>query len=129
MRNIFLITILTPAITLAQLGGRSGSGSTSVASQLPLSGRTAETGSAATAQTPIPGATTSVNTINNTVQVSGPYAGSSPSTLKMAFTGKLSLREAVERGLDYNLGTIGRPQPCGRRADKRRFRAAIFCRI
>jgi outer membrane protein TolC len=107
MRNIFLITILTPAITLAQLGGRSGSGSTSVASQLPLSGRTAETGSAATAQTPIPGATTSVNTINNTVQVSGPYAGSSPSILKKAFAGKLSLREAMERGLGYNLGTIG----------------------
>jgi len=107
MRNILFITILAPVMALAQLGSRSSSGSTSVASQLPLSGRTAETGSAAAAQTPIPGATTSVNTINTTVQVSGPYAGSSPSTTKRPFTGKLSFREAIQRALEFNLGSIG----------------------
>ncbi len=107
MRSIFLIMVLTPAMALAQLGARSSSSSTSVATQLPLSGRTAETGSAAAAQTPIPGATTSVNTINTTVQVSGPYAGSAPSLLKKPFSGRLSFREAIQRGLEYNLGTIG----------------------
>jgi len=107
MRNILFITILAPVMALAQLGSRSSSGSTSVASQLPLSGRTAETGSAAAAQTPIPGATTSVNTINTTVQVSGPYAGSSPSTRKRPFTGRLSFREAIQRALEFNLGSIG----------------------
>jgi outer membrane protein TolC len=107
MRTILLITALAPGIALAQLGSRSSSGSTSVASQLPLSGRTAETGSATAAQTPIPGATTSVNAINTTVQVSGPYAGSSPSTLKRPFNGKLSFREAIQRALEFNLGSIG----------------------
>ncbi len=107
MRNIFLVMVVTPAMALAQLGARSSSSSTSVATQLPLSGRTAETGSATTAQTPIPGATTSVNTINTTVQVSGPYAGAAPSILKQPFGGKLSFREAIQRALEYNLGTIG----------------------
>jgi outer membrane protein TolC len=99
--------VLTPAMALAQLGARASSSSTSVATQLPLSGRTAETGSAAAAQTPIPGATTSVNTINTTVQVSGPYAGSAPRVRQQPFSGKLSFREAMQRGLEYNLGTVG----------------------
>jgi outer membrane protein TolC len=94
-------------MVLAQLGARSSSSSTSVASQLPLSGKTAETGSVGTTQTPIPGATTSVNTINTTVAVSGPYAGSAPSTLKKPFSGKLSFIEAIQRGLEYNLGATG----------------------
>ncbi len=53
----------------------------------------------------MPGTTTSVNTINPTVQVQGPYAGSAEG--KTPFSGKLSLREAVERGLQYNLGAVG----------------------
>jgi outer membrane protein TolC len=52
----------------------------------------------------VPGTTTSVNTINPSVQVQGPYAGS---IAGRPFSGKLSLREAVERGLQYNLGAIG----------------------
>ena len=107
MRNILLMLVVTPVMALAQVGARTASGSTSVATQLPLSGRTAETGSAAAVETPIPGATTSVNTINTTVQVSGPYAGSAPSVRQQPFNGKLSFREAIQRGLEYNLGTIG----------------------
>jgi outer membrane protein TolC len=107
MRNIFLILAVAPTMALAQLGTRSTSASTPVVTQIPLSGRTAATGSAATTQTPIPGATTSVNTINTTVQVSGPFAGSAPTILKEQFSGNLSFREAIQRGLEYNLGTIG----------------------
>lgn len=77
-----------------------------IANQLPLSGQTAN-GSVTAAQSPVPGTTTSVNTINPTLQVSGPYAGSTSSTAKLPFSGKLSLREAVQRGLEYNLGAIG----------------------
>src|SRR6266496_1365196 len=50
--------------------------------QLPLSGRSGQSGTVTATQTPIPGTTTSVNTINPTVQVQGPYAGSSPSTIR-----------------------------------------------
>jgi outer membrane protein TolC len=39
--------------------------------------------------------------------VQGPYAGSASSISKSPFSGKLSLRDAVERGLAYNLGSVG----------------------
>ncbi|MFN7995511.1 MAG: TolC family protein [Bryobacteraceae bacterium] len=75
----------------------------STAIQLPLSGRGGQSGSVNTAQSPVPGTTTSVNTINPTIQVQGPYAGSAPAQ----FSGKLSLREAIDRALRYNLGAVG----------------------
>jgi outer membrane protein TolC len=59
------------------------------------------------AESPIPGTTTSVNTLNPMVQVQGTYSGSADSTAKLPFSGKLSLREAVQRGIEYNLGAVG----------------------
>lgn len=76
---------------------------------LPLSGRGGQGGSVNTVQTPVPGVTSSVNTLNTSVQVQGPYAGSKSGAAK-PFSGKLSLREAVERALAYNLGTEGLTQ-------------------
>jgi outer membrane protein TolC len=73
---------------------------------LPLSGRSGQNGSATAIEAPIAGTTNSVTTINPSVQVQGPYTGSSPSTAKQPFTGRLSLREAVDRGLSYNLGAM-----------------------
>jgi outer membrane protein TolC len=58
-------------------------------------------------QTAIPGTTTSVNTLNPAIQVQGPYTGSANSTNKLPFSGKLSLREAIQRGIAYNLGSVG----------------------
>jgi outer membrane protein TolC len=55
---------------------------------------------------PTPGTTTSVNTINPAVQVQGPYTGSVQAKATVLTTGKLSFREAIQRGLDYNLGAI-----------------------
>ena len=77
--------------------------------QLPVSGRGGQGGSVNTVQTPVPGVTSSVNTLNTSVQVQGPYAGSVAGTAK-PFSGKLSLREAVGRALEYNLGTEGLTQ-------------------
>ena len=79
------------------------------AAQLPLSGRGGQGGSVNSVETPVPGVTSSVNTLNTSVQVQGPYAGSVAGTAK-PFSGKLSLREAVSRGLEYNLGTEGLTQ-------------------
>ena len=73
---------------------------------LPLSGR-GQNGSVVAVEAPIAGTTTSVNTINPTVQVQGPYSGAARSTAKLPFSGKLSLREAIQRGLDFNLGAVG----------------------
>src|SRR5215469_1629623 len=74
---------------------------------LPLSGRPAGNGAVSPTQTAIPGTTTSVNTLNPAIQVQGPYAGSANGAEKLPFSGKLSLREAIQRGIAYNLGAIG----------------------
>jgi hypothetical protein len=87
----------------AQLGAPSGGG-TSQANPLPLSGRGAQSGSVQTTESSVPGTTTSVNTINPAIQVTGNYGGSASSAVKRPFSGKLGLREAIERGLEYNLG-------------------------
>jgi len=77
----------------------------SLATPLPLYGHNGQNGSVTAIEAPIAGTTNSVTTINPSVQVQGPYAGSS--TSKAAFSGKLSLRDAIQRGLGYNLGASG----------------------
>jgi outer membrane protein TolC len=105
MLAIALATVAPRAC--AQIGPASSGGAQPVANQLPLSGRTGQSGAVAAAEQPVPGTTTSVNTLNPVVQESGPYAGSASSIAKMPFSGKLSLREAIARGLAYNLGAVG----------------------
>ncbi|HEX3744812.1 MAG TPA: TolC family protein [Bryobacteraceae bacterium] len=74
---------------------------------LPASGRNNQGGSVNSAEQSVPGITTSVNTLNPSVSISGPYTGSRRSTTAMPFSGKLSLEEALKRGLAYNLGSVG----------------------
>jgi outer membrane protein TolC len=80
------------------------------ANSLPLSGRTETSGGVIATQTAVPGTTTSVNTLNPTVQVSGAFVGSASSITARPFSGKLSLQEAVERAVEYNLGAVGMAQ-------------------
>lgn len=82
----------------------------SSANPLPLSGRSAASGGVVATQTAVPGTTTSVNTLNPTVQVAGAFSGSANSTSARPFSGKLSLQEAVDRAVEYNLGTVGMAQ-------------------
>lgn len=103
--------LLAAARAFAQIPGQAATQSQPTsAAQLPLSGRTVESGSATAGETPVPGTTTSVNTLNSTLQVQGPFTGSASSIAARPFTGKLSFREAIERGLDYNLGPVGLAQ-------------------
>src|ERR1700748_1380639 len=90
-----------------QLGAPPTSSTRTLANQGSLSGRTGQSGSVTATQAPVAGTTTSVNTINPSIQAQGPYSGSARSTAKMPFAGKLSLRDAIARGLEYNLGTVG----------------------
>jgi outer membrane protein TolC len=94
----------------AQLGAGGASSQGAQAAQLPLSGRAGQNGSVNSAETPVPGTISSVNTLNPTVQVQGPFAGSANSTAAMPFSGHLSFREAIQRGLAYNLGAMGLAQ-------------------
>lgn len=80
------------------------------ATPLPLSGRSTQGGGVAATQSPVPSTTTSVNTLNPTVSVQGAYTGSAQSNVQMPFSGKLSLADAVERGIRYNLGAVGMAQ-------------------
>jgi outer membrane protein TolC len=107
MYRVGVAALLAPVMLLGQLPGGAPAGATSTAGQLPLSGRAGQSGSVVAAQSPVPGTTTSVNTLNTTVQVTGPYAGSSSSVARMPFSGKLSLKEAIQRGISYNLGAVG----------------------
>jgi outer membrane protein TolC len=90
-----------------QFGAPAGQTTGTVANQVPLSGRTGEGGGVTATQAPVAGTTNSVNTINPSIQTQGPYSGSATSTTKMPFSGKLSLRDAIARGLQYNLGSVG----------------------
>jgi outer membrane protein TolC len=81
------------------------------ATQAPLSGRAGQPGGVAATQTPLPGGgAQTVNTVNSTVQVQGAYQGSVPSAAIPAGPLPLSLDDAVRRGLEYNLGTVGYTQ-------------------
>jgi outer membrane protein TolC len=80
------------------------------ATQLPLSGRSSQSGSVIATQSSTSGVASTVNTLNPTVQAEGAYAGSISGFSRTPFSGKLSLQDAIRRGLDYNLGTVGLTQ-------------------
>ena len=107
--TIFRMTVLAAILCLGILfiSSRPAQSQTPQATPLPLSGRSGQSGSVTAVESPIAGTTTSVDTINPTVQTQEPYTGSASSTAKLPFSGKLSLREAIARGLNYNLGTVG----------------------
>jgi outer membrane protein TolC len=107
---ILLVAPLLFSAAAAAQGAPPAQQQGSQGAQLPLSGRTSQSGSVKETQAPVPGTTTSVDTINPSVQVQGPFAGSTSSTSKSPFTGMLSLHEAIQRGLEYNLGTVGMAQ-------------------
>src|SRR5262249_13545679 len=94
----------------ALVGAVTGPAEGAQANQLPLSGRSGQVGSVTATQLPVPGTTTSVNTINPTVQVLGPYRGSAQGLANALRSGMLSFREAIKRGLEYNLGIVSERQ-------------------
>jgi outer membrane protein TolC len=90
-------------------------------------GLAAQQGSVATTQLPVPGTTTSINTLNPSVTVQGPYGGSASSIEAMPFSGRLSLADALRRGLAYNLGVIdATTTTSGADADARLARSALL---
>ena len=106
-RVVFLTLLAAAGSAFAQAPPGGGSSSAVV---LPASGRNNQDGSVGAVEQPVPGTTSSVNTLNPSVQISGPYGGSIRSTTAMPFSGKLSLQEALERGLAFNLGAAGLAQ-------------------
>jgi outer membrane protein TolC len=103
-------TALFTTGAFAQFGAPAATSQPRTSVQLPLSGRTSQNGSVTTTESAVPGTTTSVNTVNPVVQVQGPFSGSARSTAALPFSGSLSLRDAIQRGLQYNLGPVGLAQ-------------------
>lgn len=95
------IALSIAAAASAQGGGQSGTPTLLV----PLTGRTTQGGAVAITQTPSPSGT-SVGTINSTMQVQGAFVGSTRSPAPPPLAGALSLRDAIARGLEYNLGAF-----------------------
>lgn len=106
---VILLLLFAPGIFAQITPGTTQSQPTQPA-QLPLSGRNPQSGTVTATQTAIPGTTNSINTINPTVQVQGPFAGSTSSVARLPFSGRLSLREAVDRAIEFNLGAVGLTQ-------------------
>ncbi len=104
---VYTCALMAASSAFGQFGAPAGQTVGTVANQVPLSGRTGEGGGVIATQSPVAGTTNSVNTINPSIQAQGPYTGSATSTTKMPFSGKLSLRDAIARGLQYNLGSVG----------------------
>jgi len=102
---IALLACTGPAQALAQGPSQPALSQHAQAAPLPLSGRAGNSGSVTAIEAPIAGTTNSVTTINPSVQVQGPYTGSASSTARLPFAGELSLRDAIQRGLNFNLGT------------------------
>jgi outer membrane protein TolC len=109
-RIVLVLFLLFAPASFAQTPSSGTQTPPAQAAQLPLSGRNPQGGSVTATQTAIPGTTNSINTINPTVQVQGPFAGSTSSVTKLPFSGRLSLREAVDRALEFNLGAVGLSQ-------------------
>ena len=108
---LFAAALIFAAPAFAQFGPPSGQNQGTQATQLPLSGRTSQSsGSVKTSEAPSPSTTATVNTLNPNLQVQGNYAGSTLGVAKMPFNGKLGLRDAILRGLSYNLGETGATQ-------------------
>jgi outer membrane protein TolC len=109
MSRLFIATFLVLAGVsprlFAQMGATSsGAAGTSRATPLPPSGRSGPAGSVVTQQTANP--SSGIATVNSSVQVSGDFAGSVPAGQMPASAVKLTLAEAVQRGLKANLGTV-----------------------
>jgi outer membrane protein TolC len=80
---------------------------TTRAQQVPLSGRESQqSGNVGVQQSTNGGASSSVDVSTANVQVQGAYGGSVPATTAPAGT-SITLEQAIQMGLRYNLGTVG----------------------
>src|ERR1700683_2751540 len=81
--------------------------SSSTPIHLPASGRGLQPGSVGTTQSTVnAGGQNSVNLIDSSVNIQGTYQGSIPTGTATNTAIGLSLHEAVQRALNYNLGVV-----------------------
>jgi outer membrane protein TolC len=101
MKRFFYSTALLANFAPWMLAQGGASVQQTRAQQLPLSGR--QSGSVNVQQSTTDGGSSSVNTSVTNVQVQGSYTGSVPGT---EAGGAMTLEQAIQMGLRYNLGTV-----------------------
>src|SRR5215470_9903370 len=102
--------LVLPAVAGGQLSQSPATTERARPSQLPLSGST-QTGSVTTGQATVPSSSReSVSTLNSSIQIQGPFQGSTPVGVVTTEPLPLSLDDAIRRGLAYNVGVIGAEQ-------------------
>jgi outer membrane protein TolC len=99
------VAVCLPVVGAAQ-SSSSGSGQSPQAQQVPLSGRAQGGGSVSAQQTASGSASSSVDTVNTTIQVQGPYQGSIAGAVPGDGPIRMTFPEALQRGLQYNLGGL-----------------------
>src|SRR5262245_53877968 len=120
--RLILLSVSTLLFTIRAAGQTAQLPERSRPDEFPISGRI-PSGSVTSGQAtaPVTG-TGSVNTLNNSIQIQGPFQGSIPSGTLTKEPLPLSLEEAIRRGVAYNLGMIGAAQT-EREARSHRLRA------
>src|SRR5262245_4912249 len=120
--RLILLSVSTLLFTTRAAGQTAQLPERSRPSEFPISGRI-PSGSVTSGQAtaPVTGSG-SVNTLNNSIQIQGPFQGSIPTGTLTKEPLALSLEEAIRRGLPYNLGMVGATQT-EREARSQRLRA------
>jgi len=102
---LVLSLVLTGGFVCRESAAQQGAPSTPKALQVPLA-QNAGSVNAQQSTAGSAGSTSSVNTINSTIQVSGNYQGSVPDPKAPQGSLTLTIAEAIGRGLQFNLGGI-----------------------
>ena len=105
--RFFVWVVALSAPLEAQFGGGQMPGEMPRAQQLPRSGRVSEGAVSPVAAPAAVSGANSVNTVNPSIQVQGGFQGSVTSGTISSQPLPLGLADAIQRGLRFNLGTIG----------------------
>ena len=99
------LVMVTGGLACRPCFSQEGASSTPKAQQVPLSpsGGSVEAQQSTDGST---GSTSSVNTLNSTIQVSGSFAGSIPDPKAPQGSLTLTIADAIHRGLQFNLGGV-----------------------
>ncbi len=103
---VFIALTVLCASSLAQQPSTSSSSSGPKAQQITPSGRTPGGSNVQVQQSTNGAASSSVDTVDTDIQVSGAYQGSIPDPNTPQGTITLTIGDAIQRGLRFNLGTI-----------------------
>jgi outer membrane protein TolC len=126
LRQLKLLTVLAFALLLAgraQAQQAGGGSAPSSAAQLPLSGRAGQSGSVTTNRSTVnSGGANSINLVNSSINVQGPYAGSVQNGKATGTALSLTLSEAIRQGMQFNLGSVISAQGI-RQAEGQRYEA------